>query len=93
MNNWSDLLGTLGAAAKRTAGAVGTGVSIAAQEQKLREAYEAIGKLYFQHVRDGKPLTGEAFDTQIDRAYAALERINELRLKRDVTGPAEEDFE
>ena len=36
------LLNNLGAAAKRAAGAVSTGVQVAADEQKIKECYQAL---------------------------------------------------
>ena len=56
----------LGAAARRTADKVNTQVSIAAQEQKAREAYQALGKICYQMTKarvDAKDLD---FEMMID---------------------------
>ena len=82
MNEFFD---KLSAAAKRAANTVSTEVSVAAEEQKVREAYQALGKLYYQASRDGKDLTGEAFTAQIAKADAAIARIKELRDRKNVT--------
>lgn len=90
----NDFFDKLGAAAKRAANTVSTEVSVAAEEQKVREAYQALGKLYFQAKRTGKELTGEQFDEQCAKVEASLKRINELKNNKDVTGvyAEEEDF-
>lgn len=83
MNEFFD---KLGAAAKRAADSVSTDVSIAAQEQKIREAYQALGKLYFQATRSGAEPSGPDFADQCRRIEAAIRRIRELKDRKDVTG-------
>lgn len=91
----NDFFDKLGAAAKRAADSVGTEVSVAAEEQKIRTAYQALGKLYYKAVREHKDLTGSEFAEQCARVDAALKHIYELRDHKDVTGHIyadEEDF-
>lgn len=90
----SDFFEKLGAAAKRTADSVATEVNVAAEEQKIREAYQALGKLYFQAKRTGKELDGLDFADQCRKIEASLKRVNELRNRQNVTGvyADEEDF-
>lgn len=83
MNEWMDKLGS---AAKRAANTVSTQVSIAAEEQKIREAYQALGQLYFRSVRQGAGAQGPDFDVQCSRVEASLKRIEELKRAKDVTG-------
>lgn len=88
----NDFFDKLGAAAKRAAGTVSTEVSIAAEEQKVREAYQALGKLYYQASRTGKEPAGLAFADQCRRIDASLKRIRELRDSKNVASdPCAED--
>ena len=89
-----EFLNKLGAAAKRAAGAVATEVNVAADEQKIKEYYQSLGKLYYQTSRRGGDLNGADF-ADYCRKIAAVERhIGELRSRRDVTGTdvCEDDF-
>lgn len=81
----SDFFDTLGAAAKRAASSVSVEVQIAAEEQKIREAYQALGQLYFKASRTGKPTQGMAFADQCRKVEASLRRINELKRSKNVT--------
>lgn len=83
MNEFFD---RLGAAAKRAASSVAADVNVAAEEQKIRESYQALGKLYFQASRRGEELTGPAYAEQCGKIEASLKRIAELKERRDVTG-------
>lgn len=75
----SDFFDTLGAAARKAASSAATQISIAAEEQKVRQAYQAIGKLYYRQTKNGGSLTGDEFDARIAAADAALERIRSLK--------------
>ena len=90
----SDFFAKLGAAAKRAANNVSTEVSVAAEEQKIREAYQALGKLYFQAKHTGGELDGLDFADQCRKVEASLKRINELKRAKNVTDvyADEEDF-
>lgn len=91
----NDFFDKLSAAAKRAANTVSTEVSVAAEEQKIREAYQALGKLYYKAKRTGGELDGIEFADQCRRVEASIKRINELKNARNVTGvyAEEEDFE
>lgn len=80
----SDFFDNLGAAAKRTAGKVNTQVAIAAQEQKAKDAYQILGKLYYQAIQAGAAPEGPDFDRAIAQAKNALDRINQLRAQENV---------
>ena len=90
----NELFDKLGAAAKRAANAVSTEVSIVAEEQKLREAYQALGKLYFKAKRTGGALDGIEFADQCRKVESSLKRINELKRSQNVADlyADEEDF-
>lgn len=90
----SDFFDKLGAAAKRAAGTVSTEVSVAAEEQKIREQYQALGKLYYQAIGMGKAPAGEQFSACCDRIRTSFQRINDLKSANDVTGSTvtEDDF-
>ena len=78
----NDFIDKLGAAAKRAAGTVVNEVSVAAEKQKLSDAYRDLGKRYYQALKRGEcaDLTQEI--TQIDEI---LRRIENLMDRRDVT--------
>ena len=81
----NDFLDRLGAAARRAADAVSTEVSIAAQEQRIRESYQALGKLCYKANKEGSDLGGPEFAEQYARIDACMERIAELRASKNVT--------
>lgn len=90
MSNFFD---QLGAAARRTADKVGNQVSIAAQEQKVREAYQALGKVCYRLAKnDGAP-AGAEFEAAMARTEAALEALRALKDRDHVDDTVtEEDF-
>ena len=71
----------LGAAAKRAAGNVANEVSVAAEKQKLAEAYQALGKLCYQAMKRDESLV---CDEQIARIDGLLKRLEELKDRRNV---------
>lgn len=98
MNNLDELLNrassvaqTAAAATKRAANSAKLSIAIAAEEEKVKAAYQAIGKLYYQNKCAAAAPIGPAYDEQIARIEASLRRIGELRSQRDVTAPAPED--
>ena len=89
----NDFFDKLGAAAKRAADTVSVEVNVASEEQKIREAYQALGKLYYQASREGKELNGPDFADQCRKVDASIKRIKELKDRKNVTGDAyAEDF-
>lgn len=75
----SEFFDDVSKALKRAANTVSTGVSIAAQEQRVKETYESIGRLYCQVVGEGKEPTGEAFDSQVVKVNDLLEKIKKIK--------------
>ncbi len=86
----NDLFDRLGAAAQRMADNVSTEVRIAAQEQKLKEAYQALGKHCFHAQRNGQPIQTLEFADYCREAEICLKNINELKNHKDLSG---QDYE
>lgn len=82
----NDFFDKLGAAAKRAADSVGTELNVAAEEQKIREGYQALGKLYYQASRSGAEPSGPDFADHCRKIDAAIKRIQELKDRKNVTG-------
>lgn len=80
----NDILNKLGAAARSAAYAAGTELNIVAHEQRLREHYQALGKLYYNYVSSGLLPEGEAFDEKVAAVQEELNRIRELRNQKHV---------
>ena len=78
MNEFFDKLGNV---ARRAAGTVAGEVSMAAEKQKLSDAYRSLGKLCYEAMKRNESLV---CDEQIARIDAILTRIEELKLRRDV---------
>ncbi len=81
----NDFFDKLGAAAKRAASTVASEVNVAAEEQKIRECYQALGKLYYQAVKGGMAPDQDAAG-YCERIDASLRRIADLKGSHDVTG-------
>ena len=77
-----DFFDKLGAAAKRAAGTVANEVSLAAEKQKLSDAYRDLGKMYYQTLKLGQTPELDAWVAKVDEALA---RIESLKDRHDVT--------
>ena len=66
---------TAASATKRAANSAKLSIAIAAEEEKVKSAYQAIGKLYYQDQIAAATPSGPAYDEQICRIDAALQRI------------------
>ena len=77
-----DFFDKLGSAAKRAATGVATEVSVAAEKQKLSDAYRDLGKLCYQAMKQG---TTPDFPAQIARIDELLQTIADLKDRRNVT--------
>ena len=83
----------LGAAARRAAGTVVNEVSVAAEKQKLADAYRDLGKHYYQSVRQGKAADLTQEMNRIDEILRNLENLKDRRNVTDVgSGPDDQDF-
>ena len=88
MNEFFD---NLGSAARRAAGKVNTQVAIAAQEQKIQDAYKTLGRLCYQAVKNSSIPQGPEFEAAVARVDSALARIQELRNGANVDPAAATD--
>lgn len=96
-NKASEVLGTMAGAATRAAGAAKTSVNVCAEEDKIRTAYQNLGKLYYRDSKAGNPLSGPEYDREIGKIEASFARIRELKNQDSVTPeekkPEESEFE
>ena len=81
----SDFFDDLGKALRRAADNVTAEFSVAAQEQRLKGAYQELGRMHFEAAQSGKMLQGEAFDAQLAKIRALINNINETRRNQNVT--------
>ena len=82
MNDFFDRLSN---AARHAAGTVAGEVSIAAEKQKLNDAYRALGRLCYDAMKADKSLV---CDDQIARIDGILARIDELKSRRSAAPEA-----
>lgn len=85
-----DFFENLGAAVRRTAGKVSNQVAITAQEQKVREAYQALGKCCYRLEKSGNGPDGDYY-AALTAVGDALEKLRQLRDKDDVEPTAHRD--
>ena len=77
-----DFFDKLGSAARRAAGNVATEVNVAAEKQRLSDAYRDLGKLCYQALKQHRT---PDFPAEVARIDGLLERIELLRDRRNVT--------
>lgn len=99
MSNFDDFLNRAGsvaqtaaAATKRAATTAKLSIAIAAEEDKVKTAYQAIGKQYYQDILSGTVPGGPVYDEQLGRIEASLHRIGELRSQKNVAPQQDSDF-
>ena len=80
----SDFFGDLGKAAQRFANSVSTEVSVAAQEQRLKEAYQALGRMHYEAAQAGNTAAGAEFDAQMAKINDLITSIREIRQAQNV---------
>ena len=81
----SEFFSDLGKAVRRMANDVSMEVSVAAQEQRLREAYQALGRLHYEAVQAGKAAEGDGFDAQMSKIRELIAGIHETRRNQNVS--------
>ena len=74
-----DFFDKLGAAAKRAAGTVANEVSVAAEKQKLSDAYRDLGRRYYQALKRGEDADLAPEVAQIDDILRRLENLKDRR--------------
>ena len=77
-----ELFDKLGAAAKRAAKNVASEVNVAAEKQRLSDAYRDLGKLCYQALKKGQT---PDFTDEVEKIDALLAKIAELQDRRNVT--------
>ena len=77
-----ELFDKLGAAAKRAAKNVASEVNVAAEKQRLSDAYRDLGKLCYQALKKGQM---PDFADEVERIDALLAKIAGLQDRRNVT--------
>ena len=87
----ADFFSDLGAAVRRMASDVSTEVSIAAKEQKVRELYQNLGRMYYRAVKDEKITATEELAEEINRISEQLREISQMKHNQRVV--KESDFE
>ena len=80
-----DFFDKLGAAAKRAAGSVANEVNVAAEKQKLSDAYKDLGKAYYKAVKQGRTPDLSDGIAAIDEALARIEALKDRRNVTNVT--------
>lgn len=86
-----NILEELGAAVKKVAGDVSNEITIAAREQKLKEAYQKLGKMHYRAIRMCEDPEGPDFDRQTAVIRDLIQQIQDLRSGN--FHAEEEDFE
>ncbi len=79
----SDLFEKIGAVARQTADTVSIQVAITTEEQKIRKAYQIIGKLYYQAAKRGRAPEGPDFDRAMKRIDESAQKIRDLKFRKD----------
>lgn len=82
----SDFFSNIGDAARRVASGVGTELSVAALEQKIKDAHRVLGNLYFQAVSQGQSPQGPEFDAQVNTIRRLQQEIRVKRQSHDING-------
>lgn len=82
MSNFFDDVGKV---VTRAVHSVGKEFNVAAQEQRLKEAYQVLGRMHFDAVQAGIPLTGPEFDAQMAKIADLVASIRDMRQAQNVT--------
>ena len=69
MSNFFD---DLGKAMTRAVNSVSADFNVAAQEQRLKEAYQVLGRMHYEAVQAGKEVSGQEFDAQMAWSLTSL---------------------
>lgn len=86
----ANFLNDLGAALKKVASDVSSEVSIAGKEQNLKEAFQTLGRMYYQSAKKGEALSGAEFSAQMEKIELLKLEIRQLRSNQEAA--TESDF-
>lgn len=81
MSNFFD---DLGKAMTRAVNSVSADFNVAAQEQRLKEAYQVLGRMHYEAVQAGKEVSGQEFDAQMAKIGDLIAAIREIRRNQNV---------
>lgn len=81
MSNFFD---NLGKAVSRAADSVSTEFNVAAQEQRLKEAYQILGRMHYEALQAGMVAAGPEFDAQMAKISDLIAAIRQLRQAQKV---------
>ena len=74
---------TAAAATRHAADSAKLSINIAAEEENLKKAYAALGRLYYEALDSGTMPEGEAFDQQIALIRQTLQKIELYRRQKE----------
>lgn len=74
---------TAAAATRHAADSAKLSINIAAEEENLKKAYAALGRLYYEALESGTTPEGEAFDQQIALIRQTLQKIELYRRQKE----------
>ena len=74
---------TAAAATRHAADSAKLSINIAAEEENLKKAYAALGRLYYEALESGTTPDGEAFDQQIALIRQTLQKIELYRRQKE----------
>ncbi len=74
---------TAAAATRHAADSAKLSINIAAEEENLKKAYAALGRLYYEALDSGTTPEGEAFDQQIALIRQTLQKIELYRRQKE----------
>ncbi len=74
---------TAAAATRHAADSAKLSINIAAEEENLKKAYAALGRLYYESLDSGTMPEGEAFDQQIALIRQTLQKIELYRRQKE----------
>ena len=74
---------TAAAATRHAADSAKLSINIAAEEENLKKAYAALGRLYYESLDSGTTPEGEAFDQQIALIRQTLQKIELYRRQKE----------
>ena len=87
----ADFFNQLGAAVRKMTADVSAEISIAAKEQKLRERYQALGRMYYRAVKEDQIPVTEELAEEVNQISALQQEIS--RMKYNQRAVHESDFE
>lgn len=82
----SEFFENLGHATRRVVSTVSTEVSVAALEQKIKDAQRVLGQLYFEAVTRGDMPIGPEYTAQIETIQRLQTEISNKRRSHDIHG-------